>query len=163
MITPELISYIQLERSKSTSDDVVRASLKSNGWNEADIAEAFAQLAKGSASPQQLQATAKELKAHRRNITWSVFGILIIADAIIIMFMGGQGLFGISPLSIILRIVVIYGIASFTSIGSRKQKNTTRTVIDTVARVIAGIFLAWVILIGALFLFCLFAFNGKSL
>ena len=166
MITPDIVSYIKTERAKGTSDSLIHSNLLDNGWNERDIAEAVSALATNpSLNPATMlktQINNAELKKHRNKRTWITFAVLALIDFIIIMYMGGNGLFGVSPLSILIRIVVIYGIASFASLGSGQKKTAAWTVVDSIARVIATLFIAWIIIVGLLFLYCLFAFNGHS-
>src|SRR3989344_6942315 len=45
MITPEVISYIKRQIAGGISREQISFSLKKNGWNDADVAEAFATIA----------------------------------------------------------------------------------------------------------------------
>ena len=41
MITPELISYIKIERSKGSFDQIIKTTLLTQGWTEEDVIEAM--------------------------------------------------------------------------------------------------------------------------
>ncbi len=167
MITPEIIAYIKAEKAKNTADDLIKTNLLDNGWHEQDIAEAMVALKTDptyAALPLVADpVTLANLKKYRNKRTWITFTILAVTDIMIILYMGGRGVFGISPLSIIMRIIVIYGIASFASIGSKEKKSTLHTTIDIIARSIASVAIAIMIIFGVLFLYCLFALSHSSI
>ncbi len=157
MITPEIISYIKAERAKNIPDSTIKSSLLSNGWSESDIAEAMSSITT-SGTPQPLAGN-MDIKEHRKKLLWTTFFVLIGFDAVIILIMGGRGLFGVSPLSIGLRILVIYLISSFATRGSKPGENTTKTVASSIARIIGTVLLAILIIVGLFFAYCLFAFR----
>ncbi len=163
MITPEIVAYITSERAKGTTEPIIKANLLANGWTEADIAEALAALASGSkpGAPSAVYSDA-ELRRYRLKKTWLTFAILVVADTVAIILLGGQGLFGVSLTSIVARLVVIYIISYFTSKGSKPEKTMAKSVGTTVIRIVGAILLAFVIGIGLLFALCLFAFSGHS-
>ena len=161
MITPEILSYIATEQGRGTAPEIIRSNLLANGWSENDINEAISSIPASSATNKsEVKEIYDDLRKHRNKRKWIIFGILILIDFIIIMIMGGQGLFGISPISIVVRVLVIYGIASFSTVGSSPKQSKTMTVFDSIARTLAAFFLFVGISIGVLFLFCLFALGG---
>ncbi len=156
MLTPEIIAYIKSEREKKTPDSTIRSSLLANGWTDRDIDEGFSPKAKPTVE-------GKKTSGHKQKRVWITFAILAAMDFTLIMYMNGQGVFGVSPISIIIRLVVIYGIASFAAIGSKEKPTTAQFVIDSIARTIAAIFIVFLIAIGIFFAYCFFAFNGTRL
>ena len=158
MITPEIISYIKTEKAKNTPDAAIRANLLSNGWNGADISEALASLSVPGV-PGAVQISAAGLKKYQTNRIWLTFFILALIDFMIIMYLGGNGLFGVSPVSIVVRIIVIYAISYFTAKGSKPEASTAKAVASSVARVLGAIALAFIIGIGILFAYCYFTLS----
>ena len=132
---------------------MIRSNLTANGWSEADIAQVMSQ---GASQPFVADIDSKE---HRKKLLWTTFFVLIGLDAVVILIMGGQGLFGVSPLSIGLRILVIYLISSFATRGSKPGENTTKTVASSIARIIGTVLLAILIFVGLFFAYCLFTFR----
>jgi hypothetical protein len=78
MINSDIIIYIRNERAKGISDAVIRASLASGGWNEADLAEAFAQASKAPLDKNVNKVVTPELAKYRKDRKWLIFTILMI-------------------------------------------------------------------------------------
>jgi hypothetical protein len=156
MITPEVLTYIQTERAKGTPDAVIKSNLLANGWNDADITQALAPTGSAAAVP---AITGPALDAYRKKVLWSTFMMLAVIDLIIILisklFLGSWGLFGISPLAILSRLLTIYCIASFTAHGSTTAKTSSRSII---VKAIVSTLVIILIIAGTFFFLCLFMF-----
>ncbi len=164
MITPEIISYIKAERAKNTPDSVIKSNLLANGWTESDIKEVMSPVNLSGVPQPSVQTT--DLKAHKNKVIWTTFFVLVIIDVLIIAWFqsvqGTWGLFGISPTSIIIRLIVIYLISAFSARGSSVEEKTYKTVGRTIFKVIAAIILTIIIGIGLFYLYCLFAFGNRG-
>lgn len=166
MITPEIISYIKTERAKGTPDSVIKSNLLANGWSENDIVEAISSLSVSAMSgvPKPLISTS-DLKEYRNKVKWTTFSVLIGIDILIILafrlFSGIWGVFGISIYSILIRILVIYLIASFSAHSSSKEEKTSKAVGKSVMKVIGTILVVILVGAGIFFVGCLFLLSGS--
>ncbi len=161
MIHPEIVSYIKIEKEKNTPESEIRSNLLANGWSEQDIAEAVQSLP----ITKNIQTSNPDLKKHEKEVKWRVFCTLLVLDLVVIVIFkllyGTYGLFGISLLSIVLRVLVIFLVASFTARGSKPQKTKWKETGDVIVRIVGAIILVPVIAFIALFAFCVFSGGPK--
>ncbi len=161
MITPDVISYIRIERAKNTPDSTIKSNLLANGWTEQDYAEAMAALANPALSQvPNRTATDAITKAYRNKVLWSTFFVLLVIDILLIgffkIFYGTYGAFGLSPLSIILRILFILLVASLAARRSSIHDSQPKAVAKGVMNVIGSIIITIVVVFGIFFAGCLF-------
>lgn len=162
MITKELFSYVESERARNIPDSAIKSSLAANGWSEKDIAEA---MSTGNHLGIMSQSTSfVSVKEQNKNTIWITFLVLLGVDVLLIslfkLFSGTWGLFGLSPLSILARVLIIYLIASFTSRGSSTEGSAIARAFKMVLRVFAAVMVVIIIMIGALYVYCVFAFSN---
>ena len=162
MITPEIIAYVKLERSKNTSDSVIKSNLLANGWNESDIAEAMQSVSLSGVPKPSVNFV--DLKKHRDKVLWTTFFVLLIVDVLIIawfmLVQGTWGIFGISPASIVIRLLVIYLFSAFVARGSSTEEKTSKAVGKTILKILGTLFMFVGIAVGLFFAFCFFAASG---
>jgi len=87
MVTTELLAYISREIKRGTNKDDISKSLKSNGWGDNDLKEAFAlsPVPKGAPPVTPINPPAKDSP---RSIT----GIKIIKTCFIFLFCHPEGI-----------------------------------------------------------------------
>jgi len=150
MITPEIFDYIKSERAKNTPDEEIKKKLTGNGWKDSDIAEAM--------SPSAVAVSKEELNKIKNKLLGQTFVILLGIDLLLIVlfkvFRGTYGLFGISPMSILVRIVVILLIALFSVQGSTKNPTPGKITLN-IFRIIGTILVAILLALGIFFIYCL--------
>lgn len=159
MVTPELISYIDNERANNTPDTTIKSNLLANGWTEADIAEAMpSTLAWGTT--QQAPASNIDQKEHEKKLMWNTFFILVGLDVLTILLLklsyGTYGIFGLSLPTIVVRLLIIYLISSFSVKGAPHGTSATKLAMRSIARIISSVVMFILIATGIIFAFCLF-------
>ena len=115
MVNQQLLNYIRYQLQQGVSQEEIRSSLMANGWQEADIAEAFNLISNPTSSsqppaPPQPTITALPGAIAILGQAWSLYkqrlgtflGVMIIPMLVLIgvnvVFVGG-GLLGSTPLS----------------------------------------------------------------
>lgn len=155
-IPPEIVSYIESERSRGTSDTAIKSNLLANGWSDKEVADA---MRSGT-----IPAIDTSVKKYRNGLTWNIFSALVALDALIIivshMVWGIYGIFGISLYSILIRLFVIYVVSLFAARGAKVETKKSKAVINGVARALSAVLMAVFIGAGVIFVGCLFIFSG---
>jgi hypothetical protein len=165
MITPEIISYIKAERAKNTPDPVIRSNLLANGWLDSNISEAMSSAsALGVPGVPKPLVSSADAKAHRRKVTKNTFITLLGIDILIIVafkiLYGTWGVYGISPTSAVVRVLVIYLIASFSAQGTSVQDSTPNAIGKRILKVFGTLLIVLLVGAGILFATCLFMFGN---
>lgn len=149
MVTKEIFLYIQSERAKNTPDEVIKSSLIANGWSEKDVVAALSQAS--------LVQPVLDAKAEKGKMLWTTFFSLLAVDLLLVLgirfFYGRWGLFGISLISILVRVLVIYLISSFSVHGSTVGD---KNIVNSIFRVIATVIVVITIAVGIFFIYCLY-------
>jgi uncharacterized membrane protein YdbT with pleckstrin-like domain len=161
MTSQSLISFIKDEREKNVNDSDIKTRLLSNGWKEADIAEAFKHLDSTNEPNTHID---KDLEKFKDKVLKATFLSLVVADIILILIIkliwDSYGFFGIGIGSVVIRLLVLFGIASYSTKGIKKEEKMSTVIWRTIGRTIASVFIALAIIIGLFFAFCFFIFSG---
>lgn len=98
MINQQLLDYVRQQLQQGTSSELITSSLLENGWNEADISEAFAAVnaqylsaEKESVSPKQFSSSPYSTFEDRRTKSNST-PLIIAAVAVVILMATAGGL-----------------------------------------------------------------------
>ena len=152
MITPEIVSYVQKERSKKKTDEAIKAELLTGGWGQADIDEAF------SATPSVVS-----LKKFQRDRMWVIFSVWIALGFIWLAISSlGTG-FGVSSGYFILGYFVTVLLSSYvSSLGAVPHNKEWKNVADLIIRIIATGALILIIGFALLFVSCLVLLSSSG-
>ena len=163
MINSELLAYIRAERAKGTAEDVIRKNLIANGWTDIDVDQGLQASAsfKADTIPTPQAGNDAILKKKKRELFWSAFITMVLFDAILIvmykMFAGTYGLFGVTPVSVLVRLLVIFMISYF--VANSTTESDKRSIPMMILRILGGIVVGILVTVGFLCASCLALFS----
>lgn len=167
MVTPELITYIKLERSKGTADALIKANLASQGWSGIDFDEAVYAIDNGGVIQPKGKQVAPELKTYRSNYKWLLFAVgTVTAFGILFGTSGfnlGTASFGaISLLAVASAVIAVYVSAYVISGMMKPQTSLIANILYFIVNLILTIVLSYILGFGIFFVLCIFVgFTGS--
>ncbi|GEM_PF-6277065 len=165
MITPDLIQYIQAERAKNTPDDTLKTTLMASGWNEKDITEALATLAKVPATTAiadiaKNKSVLKKYQSKKRAIVFG--GAIALQMLFVIPYFFGQNiqifsLFGTLwgfVLYLVLPVLATYISAYLVTKGAQPYNSMAKEVPDTIIRIFGTVAVSLFVAFALFFVGC---------